>query len=102
MAKAFGIISSSDNSIYVRGLNDYRPIGAISFLGRFRVIDFPISNMSNSGMNRIQVYVTSRPRSIAEHTSPRSLMTTTGIFLSIKTSAIYFYLIIAPKISEVN
>ena len=67
MAKAFGIISSSDNSIYVRGLNDYRPIGAISFLGRFRVIDFPISNMSNSGMNRIQVYVTSRPRSIAEH-----------------------------------
>lgn len=64
---AFGIVSSADNSIHVEGLHDYRPIGAFSFLGRFRVIDFPISNMSNSGMNRIQVYLRSRPRSIAEH-----------------------------------
>ncbi len=64
---AFGIVSSADNTIHVEGLHDYRPIGAFSFLGRFRVIDFPISNMSNSGINRIQVYVRSRPRSIAEH-----------------------------------
>ncbi len=65
--KAFGIVSSADNSIHVEGLHDYRPIGAFSFLGRFRVIDFPISNMSNSDINRIQVYVRSRPRSISEH-----------------------------------
>ena len=65
--KAFGIVSSADNSIHVEGLHDYRPIGSFSFLGRFRVIDFPLSNMSNSGMDRIQVYVRSRPRSIAEH-----------------------------------
>ena len=65
--KAFGIVSSPDNSVHVEGLHDYRPIGAFSFLGRFRVIDFPISNMSNSGINRIQVYVRLRPRSIAEH-----------------------------------
>ena len=64
---AFGIVSSPDQSIHVEGLQDYRPIGAFSFLGRFRVIDFPISNMSNSDINRIQVYVRSRPRSIAEH-----------------------------------
>ena len=65
--RAFGIVSSADNSIHVEGLHDYRPIGSFSFLGRFRVIDFPISNMSNSGMNRIQVYIRSRPRSITEH-----------------------------------
>ncbi len=64
---AFGIVSSASNNIHVEGLHDYRPIGAFSFLGRFRVIDFPISNMSNSDINRIQVYVNSRPRSIAEH-----------------------------------
>ncbi len=63
----FGIVSSADNTVHVEGLHDYRPIGAFSFLGRFRVIDFPISNMSNSDINRIQVYVRSRPRSIAEH-----------------------------------
>jgi glucose-1-phosphate adenylyltransferase len=65
--RAFGIVSSADNSVHVEGLHDYRPIGSFSFLGRFRVIDFPLSNMSNSGMDRIQVYVRSRPRSIAEH-----------------------------------
>ena len=65
--KAFGVINSAANYIRVEGLHDYRPIGAFSFLGRFRVIDFPISNMSNSGLDRIHVYLNSRPRSIVEH-----------------------------------
>ena len=46
---------------------DYRPIGAFSFLGRYRVIDFPISNMSNSGIDVMQVYVRRKPRSLVEH-----------------------------------
>ena len=61
MAKAFGIINSCGNQIWVEGLQQYRPIGAFSFLGRYRVIDFPISNMSNSGIDRIQVYVRRKP-----------------------------------------
>ncbi|WP_029322065.1 glucose-1-phosphate adenylyltransferase subunit GlgD [Butyrivibrio sp. AE3004] len=65
--KAFGVINSAANYIRVEGLHDYRPIGAFAFLGRFRVIDFPISNMSNSGFDRIHVYLNSRPRSIVEH-----------------------------------
>ena len=65
--KAFGIITSAGGNFHVEGLHDYRPIGAFSFLGRYRVIDFPISNMSNSDIDQIQVYVSSRPRSIAEH-----------------------------------
>ena len=48
MAKAFGIINTSGNHIWVEGMQDYRPIGAFSFLGRYRVIDFPMSNFSNS------------------------------------------------------
>ena len=67
MAKAYGIISSCTGSIKVEGLQDHRPIGAMSFLGRYRVIDFPVSNLSNSGINRIQVYVSQNPRSLAEH-----------------------------------
>ncbi|MBQ7679719.1 MAG: glucose-1-phosphate adenylyltransferase subunit GlgD [Butyrivibrio sp.] len=66
-SKAFGIIASAPNYIRVQGLHDHRPIGAFSFLGRFRVIDFPMSNMSNSGIDRVQIYVNSRPRSIVEH-----------------------------------
>ena len=51
MARAFGIVTSSGTHIKVDGMQQYRPIGAFSFLGRYRVIDFPISNMSNSGID---------------------------------------------------
>ncbi len=67
MAKAFGIVSFSGQRIWVDGMQDYRPIGAFSFLGRYRVIDFPISNMSNSGIDYVQVYVNRKARSIVEH-----------------------------------
>ncbi len=67
MSQAFGIVTSSATHINVEGMQDYRPIGAFSFLGRYRVIDFPISNMSNSGIDRIQVYARQKPRSLAEH-----------------------------------
>lgn len=65
--KALGIINFSRKHIYVEGLQDYRPIAAFSFLGRYRAIDFPLSNMSNSGIERIQVYINNKPRSLAEH-----------------------------------
>ena len=45
MSKALGIINFAGNHINVRGLQFYRPVGAISFLGRYRVIDFPISKV---------------------------------------------------------
>ncbi|MDO4312337.1 MAG: glucose-1-phosphate adenylyltransferase subunit GlgD [Eubacteriales bacterium] len=67
MSKALGIINFAGNHINVGGLQDYRPVGAISFLGRYRVIDFPISNFSNSGIENIHVYVRRKPRSLAEH-----------------------------------
>lgn len=67
MIKAFGIVNSSQKYIHVEGLQDYRPIGSFSFLGRYRVVDFPISNMTNSGIERIQVYANRNPRSLVEH-----------------------------------
>lgn len=67
MAKALGIVNFAANHIWVKGLQEYRPIGAFSFLGRYRIIDFPISNMSNSGIDRIQVYIKRKPRSLVEH-----------------------------------
>ncbi len=67
MARAFGIVAPASPSIKVEGMQDYRPIGAFSFIGRYRTIDFPISNMSNSGMDHIHVYMGNKPRSLAEH-----------------------------------
>lgn len=67
MSKAFGIVNFAGNHIRVEGLQPYRPIGAFSFLGRYRVIDFPISNMTNSGIDHIQVYIRRKPRALVEH-----------------------------------
>ena len=54
MSRAFGIVNFAGNNIQGNPMQAYRPTGAISFLGRYRVIDFPISNMSNSGIDSIQ------------------------------------------------
>ncbi len=68
MARAFGIIASSLRRFRVEGLQEHRPVSAFSFMGRYRVIDFPVSNMSNSGIDRIHVFVgSSKPRSLTEH-----------------------------------
>lgn len=67
MCNAFGIVNFEGANVKIKGLQDYRPAGAISFLGRYRLVDFPISNLSNSGVNHIQVHVKSNPRSMIEH-----------------------------------
>ena len=61
MSKALGIVNFAGNHIQVDGLQKYRPVSAFSFLGRYRTIDFPISNMSNSGIDNIQGYVPENP-----------------------------------------
>ena len=83
MSKALGIINFAGKHIWVDGLQSYRPLGALSFLGRYRIIDFPISNMSNSGIDQIQVYVRRKPRSMVEHRFPhRFQKTAPEVFLS--------------------
>ena len=67
MCDALGIINFSRSQIHVEGLQDYRSIGAFSFLGRYRMIDFPLSNMTNSGMDQIKVFLNKQPRSLVEH-----------------------------------
>lgn len=67
MCNAFGIVNYEGPDVFVKGMQDYRPLSAFSFLGRYRLVDFPLSNMSNSGVNHIKVFVKSNPRSLIEH-----------------------------------
>lgn len=67
MYSAFGIIKPTDRNVWVDGLEDYRAVGAFSFMGRYRLIDFPVSNMSNSGIDCIQVYIKRKPLSLTAH-----------------------------------
>lgn len=67
MCDALGIVTYNDPSVYVRGLQKYRPIAAFSFIGRYRLIDFPLSNMANSGIHDIKVFVNGNPQPLIEH-----------------------------------
>ncbi|MEE1354470.1 MAG: glucose-1-phosphate adenylyltransferase subunit GlgD [Absicoccus porci] len=67
MAKALGIIAYNDSSVYVEGMQSYRPIAAFNFMGRFRMVDFPMSNITNSGMDNIQVYINGNPKPLFKH-----------------------------------
>lgn len=67
MCDAFGVVVFNSNGVHVEGLENYRSIGAFSFLGRYRIIDFPLSNYTNSGVDEIQLYVSRNPRSIIDH-----------------------------------
>lgn len=67
MANALGIISYNDSSVFVEGMQEYRPLAAFNFMGRYRLVDFPISNMTNSGMDEIHLFVNGNPKPVFEH-----------------------------------
>lgn len=67
MLDALGIVNFEDSRVEVQGMSDFRTIPAMSFLGRYRIIDFVLSNMVNSGIDQIKVMVKDKPRSLIEH-----------------------------------
>lgn len=67
MNTAFGIIQPSRRDFYIDGMGDFRTIGAFSFMGRYRIVDFPISNMTNSAIEQIQVYIKRKPMTMVQH-----------------------------------
>jgi len=66
-SNVFGIVTSTPRRVNVSGMQDYRPAGAFTFVGKFRIIDFPISNFSNSGIRNIQVYLNRHPKALTDH-----------------------------------
>ena len=76
-------------------METYRSIPAFSFLGRYRVVDFPISNMSNSGIDRIQVYIRRKPQSLVEHIG-------TGRHFNINSKSGYLHMMFADSSGENN
>ncbi len=67
MPRVMGIIAVEGDNVNIEGINLYRPIHTVSFMGRYNLVDFPISNLSNSGIDNIHVYIKNRPRTVYEH-----------------------------------
>lgn len=66
MAKVIGLVNLHSNVDYT-GLTERRPVASVSFLGRYAIIDFVLSNMSNSGVDAVGVLIQQKPRSLFKH-----------------------------------
>ena len=67
--KALGIIMAGGNSFRMKQLSVKRAIAAMPVGGSFRAIDFALSNMSNSNIQRVAVLTQYNSRSLNEHLS---------------------------------
>lgn len=62
-----GLIFASMHDAYVSELTKQRTMGSIPFGGRYRLIDFPLSNMVNSGVSEVGVITKSNYGSLLDH-----------------------------------
>ena len=65
--KAIGYITANYSSTYGSVLLKDRPIASVPFLGRYRLIDFPLSNMMNAGIKIVGVVMPGNYRSLIDH-----------------------------------
>ncbi len=67
MKNVMGLINLNEREEHLKDLTYDRTLGAVHFGGRYRLIDFILSNMVNSGIKNVGVYPQSRFRSLMDH-----------------------------------
>ena len=69
MNRCIGIVNLDENDNRMNELVKNRTLAAVPFAGRYRIIDFVLSNMTNSGIDTIGIFTKNRSRSLLEHLS---------------------------------
>lgn len=67
MNDVMGIINLSESDENIKDLTLTRTIASIPLLGRYRVIDFALSNMVNAGITNVGIYTYGKSRSLWQH-----------------------------------
>ena len=67
MAKVIGIVTCNYRSKEDGFSTTDRPMAAAPYVGRYRVVDFPMSNMVNAGIRTIGVIMPKNFRALADH-----------------------------------
>ncbi|HHU83608.1 MAG TPA: glucose-1-phosphate adenylyltransferase subunit GlgD [Clostridiales bacterium] len=62
-----GLIYSNSYDKALPQLADLRTMGSVPFGGRYRLIDFPLSNMVNAGISKVGVATSTKFRSLLDH-----------------------------------
>ena len=69
MKELFGLIYTNYEGTEFGPLTEDRPVASLPFGGRYRLVDFPLSNMVNSGINNVGVITPYMYRSLMDHIS---------------------------------
>ena len=69
MNRCLGIINLDESERRMEELVNNRPLASVPFGGRYRIIDFVLSNMTNSGIESIGVFTKNKSRSLMDHIS---------------------------------
>lgn len=67
MNNCLGIINLDENESRMGELVRYRTLAAVPISARYRVIDFVLSNMANSGIEGIGIFTKNKSRSLINH-----------------------------------
>ena len=65
--EAFGLIHTGEEIPKLRDLVEQRTVGALPIGGKYRTIDFPLSNMVNSDIRSVGVIVSRKYNSLMDH-----------------------------------
>lgn len=64
-----GVINLDENEDRIRELTRQRPLASVPIAGRYRIIDFILSNMTNAGIENIGIFTKVNSRSLIDHIS---------------------------------
>ena len=64
-----GILNLNEKEGNIQNLTRKRPVASIPLGGRYRIIDFVLSNMVNAGIQNVGVFTKSKSRSLIDHLS---------------------------------
>jgi len=62
-----GLINLYENDSMMREMSQFRPLAAFPFAGRYRLIDFMLSNMINSNISNVAILSRGNYRSLVDH-----------------------------------
>lgn len=67
MGKVLGLVFANMHDTTLGDMTKNRTMGSVMFGGRYRLIDFPLSNMVNSGISEVGVITKSNYQSLLDH-----------------------------------
>ena len=67
MSRAIAILTLNNNDDVLEQITEVRPLGAVPFGGRYRLLDFPLSCMVNAGVRNVGIVTPYHYRPLLDH-----------------------------------